>query len=52
MLSLDQNQFVISWTGQDVTELRARYAVEGGQPVFVIWACENPAVRGSCSVKI
>jgi hypothetical protein len=32
--ALDQNVLVVSWTGQGGAELRARYALAGGQPVI------------------
>src|SRR5215831_6472235 len=32
--ALDQNLLVISWTGQGGAELRARYVIEGSQPVI------------------
>ena len=30
---VEQNLLVVSWTGQAGTELRARYAIDAGQPV-------------------
>src|SRR5689334_20297266 len=31
--TLDQNVLTVSWPGQNGSEMRARYAVEGGQPI-------------------
>ena len=30
--AMDQNLLVVSWAGQSGTEMRARYAIDGGQP--------------------
>jgi hypothetical protein len=32
--AVEQDLLVVSWSGQGATELRARYAIEGGQPVI------------------
>jgi len=31
---LDQDLLVVTWAGQAGSELRARYAIDGGQPVI------------------
>ncbi|PYR52748.1 MAG: hypothetical protein DMF95_05865 [Acidobacteria bacterium] len=32
--AIDQDMLVVSWTGQNGAELRARYGIDGGQPVI------------------
>src|SRR5258708_12750780 len=32
--TVEQDWLLVSWTGQNGTDLRARYAVDGGQPVI------------------
>src|SRR5713101_6402471 len=31
--AIEQNMLVVSWTGQNGADLRARYGIDGGQPV-------------------
>jgi hypothetical protein len=33
MAAIDQDMLVVSWTGQNGADLRARYGIDGGQPV-------------------